>query len=50
MTISNLLSSGSKPAVLGQSESVKEHDKEHRPEATALIRDIIKSHAEASLS
>jgi hypothetical protein len=51
MTILNLLSSGSKLAVLVQSESVKEHGKEHRPGvATALIRDIIRSHAEASLS
>jgi len=51
ITILNLLSSGNKLAVLAQSESVKEHGKEHRPGvATALIRDTIRGHVEASLS
>jgi hypothetical protein len=51
MTILNLLSSRNKLAVLAQSESVKEHGKEHRPGvATALIRDTIRGYTEASLS
>jgi len=45
------ISSGSKLAVLGQSESAKEHGKGDRPSVvTALIRNIITGHVEVSLS
>jgi len=51
MAMLSLLSSGSKLAVLVQSESAKEHGKGDRPSVvTALIRDIIRGHVEVSLS
>jgi len=51
MTILSLLSSGSKLAVLVQSEYAKEHGKERRPGVvTALIGDITRGHAGVSLS
>ena len=49
--ISSLLSSGSKLAVLVQSESAKEHGKGSRPGVVAaLIGDITRGHAEVNLS
>jgi hypothetical protein len=48
--MSSLLSSGSKLAVLVQSESAKGHGKVHRSGVvTALIGDITRGHAEVSL-
>jgi hypothetical protein len=51
ITTLSLLSSGSKLAALVQGESVEEHGRENKlGVGTALIRDIIRSHVEASLS
>lgn len=51
MRTSSHLSSGSRLAVLAQGEFAKEHGKERRPSVVAaLIGDITRGHAEASLS